>query len=126
MASKVLGFFRSLLDGGSLIFATLRRAGESIFKSLWGALKAIAESIFNSVVGFFKNLYTGAKGHVESLWNTAKTIFGKIKSAITDPISEAKDFVLGKFKDIVDAAKNIPSGIAKGITGFMTDAIRFY
>jgi tape measure domain-containing protein len=123
MASKVLEFFRSMLDGGSLIFATLRRAGESIFKSLWGALKAIAESIFNSVVGFFKNLYTGAKGHVESLWNTAKTIFGKIKSAITDPMGEAKDFVLGKFKDIVDAAKNIPSGIAKGITGFMTDAI---
>jgi phage-related protein len=123
MVSKVLGFFRGMLDGGSLIFATLRRAGETIFKALWGALRAIAESIFNSVVNNFKFLYNGVKSYIGYLKDTATTIFSKIKSAITDPIGEAKDFVLGKFKDIVDAAKNIPSGIAKGITGFMADAI---
>jgi tape measure domain-containing protein len=121
--TKVIGFFTRMRDGGSLIFSMLRRDGESIFKALWGSVRAIAENIFNSVVGFFRNMYNGGKTQITNLWNTAKSVFGFIKDAIVHPIDTAKTLVGKTFKGIVDLAKNIPSGIAKGITGFMGTAV---
>jgi tape measure domain-containing protein len=93
MVGKVINWFQKLYDGGSLIFATLRRDGEKIFSALWDSIKAVAGYIYDGVTGTFGKLGSGAKNIFNDLLGNAKTIFNAIKDAITNPIQTAQTLI---------------------------------
>jgi tape measure domain-containing protein len=109
--SKIIGFFQKLLDGGKLIFGTLRHSGESIFNSLLGSIKSVAMYIYDAVIGRFTSMTSGATSSFSGLLSSAKNIFGQIKEAITKPINAAKETV----KSAIDSIKGFFSNIVTKI-----------
>jgi tape measure domain-containing protein len=115
MFTKVIGFFKGFYTDGARIFGTLKTFGANTFEAMSTAVKSVASKMVSGVKEHFSGLYNGAKDSMGNLLSKAKSIFGSVKDAIVNPIETAKKLAVGIFGKIVDAAKNIPDGIVKGL-----------
>lgn len=105
--TKILSKFRGFYDEGARIFGMLRTFGETAFRALFTAIRTVVSNIYSAVVGRFSSMVSGSRNHLNGLLSAAKTIFGKVKNAIVNPIQTGKDLILGFIDKIKSAFSNM-------------------
>lgn len=95
-------FTQTVLDGGTLM-ESLSFDTDSIFSKLGNWVINSAKGIWEGVTGWFSDTKEDVKTVFWNLWFSAVQIWGYIKSAITNPIEDAKEVIGGIVEDIVDS-----------------------
>lgn len=116
----------------------------SFISSIWGKihkfLKDIVLKIFNAVKNAWKSVYDSTKTRFQNVYNFTKNIFTKVKDFIAGAVKKVRDGVSNawgkvldktksvfkavydtvkkRFGDVVQAAKDLPGRIGKGISQF--------
>lgn len=107
MVTSVVGFFRSLFTRGIEIFTSMRTIGASIFEAMKQAIYNIILLLKDKAVSLITGMKTGITTAFDNILTSAKSIFASVKSAIVDPITTAKETLLGIIDTIVKAFANM-------------------
>lgn len=105
--------FNAMKSGTIKLFSGIKDSVVRTFNNMKTTLATIWGAVKNKTISLADGLKAGVKVAFEAVKTAASSIFKQVKSFIVDPITSAKDKVLGVIDKIVSAFKNMKITIPK-------------
>jgi len=97
-------------------FTTIWNFITMVWNAIYGTVSGVVSSLFNTVSSVFNAIWSRISGIVGGIWNTVSGTFNNIKNTVVNAVTDAVNGVTNLGGRFLEAGKNIINGLVNGIS----------